>query len=124
MSEAQKARRLREGGANGRFVANPDLPAKGSEAYRKHRSRIVRRSILLTKYGKTIEEIEGMFAGHDGLCDICNQEGGKKGLHLDHCHETGRIRGLLCIRCNLGLGHFNDDPERLVKALAYLGVEL
>lgn len=100
------------------------VPPVGTPEYRQHRNRIVRRSVLLAKYGKTIEEIEEMFADHDGLCDICKQPGGKKGLHLDHCHETGRIRGLLCIGCNIGLGHFNDDPELLVKALEYMGVEL
>lgn len=52
-------------------------------------------------------------------CKICNRIPENK-LHVDHCHETGKIRGLLCGGCNVGLGHFGDDPERLKYAAAYL----
>ena len=52
-----------------------------------------------------------------GKCDICNSA---KNLQIDHCHRTGRLRGLLCAQCNRGLGHFLDDPGRLRDAARYL----
>jgi hypothetical protein len=54
-----------------------------------------------------------------GLCAICQTE--IMGLpHLDHDHETGKTRGVLCVKCNAGLGFFKDNPELLRAALAYL----
>lgn len=55
------------------------------------------------------------------LCECCGGSAtGKGSLHLDHCHKTGKFRGWLCHRCNFGLGHFFDDPERLKLAIKYL----
>ncbi|SRR6266404_8119337 len=54
-------------------------------------------------------------------CEICDQRPeGNRGLHLDHCHDTGRFRGWLCFGCNTALGRLGDSPELLSKALAYL----
>lgn len=50
-------------------------------------------------------------------CVIC---GAADDLAVDHCHSTGKIRGVLCRPCNLGLGYFRDDPERLLRAIKYL----
>ena len=64
-----------------------------------------------------------LHARQGGKCAICGTQYvlGLKRLALDHCHETGRIRGLLCGSCNRGLGLFRDNPERLRKAIEYLG---
>jgi len=51
-------------------------------------------------------------------CLICNQV--VERLYLDHCHETGKVRGLLCLQCNSGLGSFRDDISRLASAIRYL----
>jgi hypothetical protein len=60
----------------------------------------------LAERGLTPQEHAELLAQQDGRCAICRQAAK---LDLDHCHATGRTRGLLCRRCNLGLGHFEDD---------------
>jgi hypothetical protein len=72
-------------------------------------------------YGIEPEEYLQMHKSQQGRCAICGEEPTtKRGLHLDHCHETGKVRGLLCHGCNTGIGSFGDDPELLKKALDYL----
>lgn len=61
-----------------------------------------------------------MVADQDGKCAICNTV--PKVLCVDHDHATGEIRGLLCHRCNKGLGHFYDDLRMLETAIEYLAL--
>jgi nitrate/TMAO reductase-like tetraheme cytochrome c subunit len=78
---------------------------------------------LLRKHEITVEVYEEMFERQSGKCKICGttDPGHKrKYLAVDHNHETGDIRGLLCYQCNLGLGHFQDDTAILQKAILYL----
>ena len=58
--------------------------------------------------------------GQEGRCGICGRKPAK-GLVVDHCHSTNKIRGLLCSACNKGLGLFGDDSDRLLAAIHYLG---
>lgn len=73
-------------------------------------------------YDITPEQYEAMLVAQDGRCAICRatEAGGKGGWHVDHCHDTGKIRGLLCNCCNLMLGHAQDDSARLLAAVEYL----
>jgi hypothetical protein len=86
----------------------------------------VMRAKMYRKYGITIEEYDAMYADQNGVCAICNQpeslmlRGAIKRLAIDHCHETGKIRGLLCFSCNTALGSFKDDPAIITAALSYL----
>lgn len=78
---------------------------------------------LKTAYGLTEEQYDDMLALQDGRCLICRREfASDRRLvpHVDHCHETGRVRGILCFTCNTGIGKFNDNIEWLEAAIAYL----
>lgn len=66
-------------------------------------------------------EFRGIFEAQGLVCAICKRTPAtSKATHLDHCHITGRIRGVLCASCNKGLGHFRDDPSLVRTAAHYL----
>ena len=76
---------------------------------------------LRNKYGLSVEDYAMLFESCGGKCAICGTtQFGTKRPHVDHDHETGKVRGLLCSRCNLGIGYFGDSPELLLEAAAYL----
>lgn len=77
-----------------------------------------RAPMLKIQYGLTIEQFEGLVAKHGGMCWICQQEPNPP--CVDHCHATGRVRGILCRACNTAIGRMGDDPARLRAAAAYL----
>lgn len=80
-------------------------------------------SYLQRNYGITLEDYEKLWKAQGHVCAICLQECNRSNstrLCVDHCHKTGRVRGLLCFNCNVGLGKFKDDPELLQAALIYL----
>ena len=71
---------------------------------------------------------EKMLEKNKNVCSICknpnttraNNKNSIKGLSIDHCHATGKVRGLLCCACNSGLGYFKDSTELLLSAIVYL----
>jgi len=81
-----------------------------------------RRAWIKRKYGISQEEYDDLLARQDGGCAICGSREDTKDYRLpvDHNHETGKIRGLLCHRCNLAIGQFQDDVDLLRKAIKYL----
>jgi hypothetical protein len=76
---------------------------------------------LVRQYGITPDDYQRLNDEQGGVCAICkrDQRDGKR-LAVDHNHETGAVRGLLCAHCNMGLGQLGDTPEHLRAALAYL----
>ena len=85
--------------------------------------------LLWYKFGVDQEMYDEMAAEQDNCCAICgvhatedkaNRWDGTGSLNVDHCHETGLVRGLLCSQCNQGLGRFKDNIESLKKAIWYL----
>ena len=72
---------------------------------------------MLKKYGITEEVYQQMLIDSNGICPICDC---KRTLHIDHNHQTGKVRGLICTSCNTGLGKFKDNIELLTNALKYL----
>ena len=80
-----------------------------------------RRRATVAVYGITIEQYGEMLEAQGGVCAICREPcPSGKNLAVDHCHETGAVRGLLCARCNSGIGQFLDSPDRLRAAIGYL----
>ena len=73
-------------------------------------------------YGITLEKYHQMLADQNYKCAICGQEDEVEGrkLAIDHCHTTGKVRGLLCGKCNRGLGLFYDNSKLLQNAILYL----
>lgn len=74
---------------------------------------------LVRKYSITQAEYEAMFDHQDGACVICDKKQSRP-FDVDHCHHTGKVRGLLCTNCNRMLGHAHDDISRLNRAVYYL----
>lgn len=83
-------------------------------------SKSNKKTHYYTTYGITIEEYNTMLKNQDNKCKICNSLKGARNLHIDHCHETGKVRGLLCANCNTGIGNLKDNIELLEKAINYL----
>lgn len=79
-----------------------------------------RRQMLRRQYGMTLEEYESMAQEQGGVCKICCGPPTSRGLVVDHCHKTGKVRGLLCSTCNTALGQFRDDLWTLYRAVSYL----
>lgn len=101
---------------------NPDkIKAYARAAYARNPAK-VRAKQLRSKFGITLGQFISMEAEQGGCCAVCRTDspGGRGGWHVDHNHVTGKVRGLLCNRCNMGLGYFKDDPLLLERAADYL----
>jgi hypothetical protein len=89
-------------------------------------SKIIKRDGELKKaYGITFNQYMEMLACQNNKCAICGVSFEKlknKQVHIDHDHKTNRVRQILCNGCNVGLGHFKDDVEKLESAIRYLKI--
>ena len=91
--------------------------------YRKNNPDKWRNRNLVNNYGITLEQYKTLFVSQNNVCKICKHpERSKRYVYLcvDHCHKTGRIRGLLCNRCNRAIGLLDDDYKRIKGILNYL----
>lgn len=92
-------------------------------AYPERRAAYARRSYLRKNFGLTEEQYNIMLAEQNGLCAICETDkpsAHRDNMFVDHCHTTNKVRGLLCAKCNSGIGQFDDDVEKLERAIEYL----
>lgn len=115
---ACKMRRLRE--------QNPEECRRKAQEWRdKSQQRIADTSFayrLRYFYSLTVEDYRELESRQGGKCSICgaHQDDLEQCLCVDHCHKTGRVRGLLCVKCNAGVGMFSDNPKILAAAIRYL----
>jgi Autographiviridae endonuclease VII len=113
--DLQRVRRWRL--ENPERYADLQRRTKASPGYK----RTLRASHQKRKYGLTLDDYQTMLAAQAGGCAICGappSEG--QSLHVDHDHDTGAVRGLLCFTCNAGIGMFDHDIDLLSAAVAYL----
>ncbi len=89
---------------------------------RKTHALQILSSKLQSAFGITIAEYNALFSSQKGACAICHKspDQNKKRLAVDHCHNTKKVRGLLCSTCNQGIGLFKDDVKLLQSAILYL----
>lgn len=113
--------------------SHPRVPHCGQACRRKARARRAHRSgaaerrnrtSVAARYGLSPADYAALLASQGGRCAICDTtspgRSGSKHFAIDHDHQTGRVRGLLCNGCNMALGALGDDPARLAAAIAYL----
>lgn len=93
------------------YKSRPDIREKANIAARKSH---------LKKYGLTVEDFDNMVLAQDSKCAICEEKCDK--LNIDHCHKTGKVRGLLCWNCNTAIGKMKDNVDSFKRAIKYLSV--
>lgn len=116
MTSAKEARKTKDGWA------------AYMREYRKQRPDIMKKIDLKKNFGITLEYYYSLLENQNYNCAICKQKETKIdprsglpfALAVDHCHNSGKIRGLLCMKCNRALGLLEDDSERLRNAADYL----
>lgn len=106
------------------LIENPEYSKTKYEDFIKmrpgYRYAKTRTHVLKNKYGIDEAVFEQMLEKQDRKCAICLSPQGKRKLAVDHSHATGKVRSLLCGKCNVALGMFKDDPEILMNAIKYL----
>jgi hypothetical protein len=103
--ERDKAKRLAFSNAR---ASKPEIKRKNRDTY------------LQRRFGISIEEFDRMLVASCGRCGICGTQFSGRDPHVDHCHQTKAVRGLLCHGCNVGLGAFKDNQQFLIQAASYL----
>lgn len=86
----------------------------------KKKKALQRDKFLYRKYKITAYEYDLMFIKQEGRCAICRTDKSKRRLAIDHNHLTGKVRALLCVTCNIGIGLFRDRPGLIQVAMNYL----
>jgi len=102
---------------NREWVRNNKEKRKAYREKYKIRSEYAR---IKSRYGLSKHEYDTMIITQRSVCAICARHNGEKSLDIDHCHESGLVRGLLCRNCNFMLGHAGDLPENLINGAKYL----
>ena len=101
---------------------NRDQIQKNGAAWRAANKELIRSYSLRRLYGIDLEDFNRMLEEQGHLCKVCSvsEPRGNGTWHVDHCHETGVVRGLLCSACNTGIGKLKDSSSVVLSALRYL----
>jgi hypothetical protein len=103
-----------------RYKKDPDYHRKAQRDWQKANKPKVKAMHLRWRYGIKQEVYEALLQKQNGVCAICKGLPAKRMLDVDHDHNTGTVRGLLCSNCNTALGLLKDNPELLEVAKMYL----
>ena len=105
-------------------MANPEKRREISNRHSKTEKckRTLVKNWLASKYNLTEEQYQDLWDKQEGLCAVCGREEEETNqrLHVDHNHTDNVVRGLLCGKCNRGIGMFNEEEPLLQKAIDYL----
>ena len=103
------------------------IKKRNKEYNEEKRMTVIKNRNLKKTFNLTLEEYNLLKQSQGGVCKLCKKEetgvsklGYTKALAVDHCHDTGAIRGLLCSKCNRGLGYFKDCTDLLKRAILYI----
>lgn len=100
---------------------DPEYAKILQQRQKKYQTKEYQRVTRLKSYGLTEEDYQKLCISQRGLCDICKMPPLEKGvLHIDHCHETGKVRGLLCRSCNMSLGNLKHSLSIIDSSIRYL----
>ena len=115
----------RANGLRYRAEHREEIKAKGKAwrlANKERQTDYYRRRNLRQRFGMTLEQYNQMFQEQNGCCLTCgvHQSEVKHVFHVDHNHETGKVRGILCFRCNAALGNLGDNVDTLKAMIKYL----
>jgi hypothetical protein len=104
------------------YQDNKDRARKSHKKWQQANREWIKNDALKVNYNFSLEEYKVLLEKQHGCCAICHKPSSdfKKSLHVDHCHTTSKVRGLLCSNCNRGLGHFQDNVLILQNAIKYL----
>lgn len=104
----------------------PHLTRERQARYKEKNYERLNIMARVRDHGLTLEQYFRMVSDQNDLCKICNKpesklwQGKVTELCIDHCHETGKVRGLLCFKCNIGIGVFDDNIENIQIAIEYI----
>lgn len=102
-------------------AANPERMKKLRKDWATANPERIRMRQIRQAYGITEEEYDALLERQSYVCAICHDplERLSSRTHVDHCHQTGQVRGLLCRTCNIGIGHLRESPKLLRQAALY-----
>ena len=101
-------------------AAHPERARAANKKWRQGHPRKQWACDIKREFGITLDEYDAMVVAHGGVCAICGKPDGGQALGVDHNHETGKVRGLLCRGCNTAIGSLHDSPLLLLFAIEYL----